>query len=124
MAHRVDVDELAAAQDVFLHRARVWHHSARGDEQCIPDGLRMSCILRGDSTLAEGVAEVGRGRAQTRAVGILGAGLWACGAEGLVPASARQALAVLGRRGRSTTQDMYMSCEINFSGRVLTVISK
>ena len=45
-------------------------------------------------------------------------------AEGLAPASARQALAVLGRRGRSTTQNMYMSCEINFSGRALPGVLK
>ena len=34
MAHRVDVDELAAAQDAFFHRARIWHHSARGTGRC------------------------------------------------------------------------------------------
>ena len=49
-------------------------------------------------------------------MGILGAGLWGRGAR--TCERRRQALAVLGRRGRSTTQNMYMSCEINFSGRV------
>ena len=80
MAHRVDVDELAAAQDDLLHRACVLHHSERGDVQRVHDGLRISCILRGDSTLAEGVAKVGRGCAQTRAGG--GSWRWAVGPRG------------------------------------------
>ena len=80
MAHRVDVDELAAAQDDLLHRACVLHHSERGDVQRVHDGLRISCILRGDSTLAEGVAKGGLGCAQTRAGG--GSWRWAVGPRG------------------------------------------
>ena len=115
MAHRVDVDELAAALDDLLHRACVLHHFERGDVQRVHDGLRISCILRGDSTLAEGVAKGGLGCAQTRAGG--GSWRWAVGLRGSHLRAPGRLSPSIGRRGRSTTQNMYMSCEINFSGR-------